>query len=302
VDENWAVRKDGSRFWASGVTNAVRDEAGRPRGFVKIFRDLTERRLMEEELRQSRDELELRVEERTAELRRAQERALRAERLAAIGQTVAGLAHEGRNALQAIHACSERLAWRLQGQPEALALVDEIQKAEEVLRRLFDDVRDYAAPISLERRPCHLAEVWRQAWAQALAPHAGRDAVLAEQTGGLNLVCEVDAFRLAQVFRNAFDNSLAATPGPVRDTFSCAAAELAGAPALRVAVRDNGPGLSAEQRQNLFEAFYTTKTKGTGLGMAIAKRIVDAHGGEIGAGEGAGPGAEIAITLPRSAP
>jgi PAS domain S-box-containing protein len=301
VDENWAVRKDGSRFWASGFTNALRDGAGQLRGFVKIFRDLTERR-REEELRRAGAELEWRVEERTAELPRTQERALRAERLAAIGQTVAGLAHESRNALQAIHACSERLAWRLQGQAEALALVDEIQKAEEALRRLFDDVRDYAAPISLDRRPCDLAEVWRQAWAQAAALRPGRAAALEEQAGGLNLVCNGDPFRLAQVFRNAFDNSLAAAAGPVRVTVSCAVAELAGAPALRVAVRDNGPGLGPEQRQNLFEAFYTTKTKGTGLGMAIAKRIVDAHGGEIGIGEGAGPGAEIVITLPRSGP
>jgi PAS domain S-box-containing protein len=301
-DDNWVVRKDGSRFCASGFTNALRDEAGRLRGFVKIFRDLSERRRMEEDLRQARDELERRVGERTAELTRAQERAVQAERLAAIGQTVAGLAHEGRNALQAIHACCERLAWRLQGRPEALALVAEVEKAEEALQRLFDDVRNYAAPVHLDRRPCDLGQVWGQAWAEAVARHPGRDARLEEQTGGLSLACDADPFRLAQVFRNAFDNSLAAAAGPPHVTVSCAEATLAGAPALRVAVRDNGSGLSPEQRRNIFEPFYTTKTRGTGLGMAIAKRIVDAHGGEIGVGEGAGPGAEIVILLPRGAP
>jgi PAS domain S-box-containing protein len=296
------VRPDGTVRWLRDQGAVLRDERGRPASLTGACVDITDRRLMEEELRQAGAELERRVEARTAELRQAQERALRAERLAAIGQTVAGLAHEGRNALQAIHACSERLAWRLQDQSEPLALVGEIQKAEEVLQRLFEDVRDYASPVSLDRRPCDLAEVWRQAWEQATAQHPGRDAALEEQTEGLDLACSVDPFRLAQVFRNAFDNSLAAAPGPVRVTVSCAAATLAGAPALRVAVRDNGPGLGPEQRQNLFEAFYTTKTKGTGLGMAIAKRIVDAHGGEIGVGEAAGPGAEIVITLPRSPP
>jgi signal transduction histidine kinase len=64
-------------------------------------------------------------------------------------------------------------------------------------------------------------------------------------------------------------------------------------------VRDNGPGLNAEQRQRIFDPFFTTKTKGTGLGMAIAKRIVEAHGGEIAVGEGTARGAEILITLPR---
>jgi len=77
---------------------------------------------------------------------------------------------------------------------------------------------------------------------------------------------------------------------------------LDGRPALRIAVRDNGPGLSPEQRQRIFDPFFTTKTKGTGLGMAIAKRIIDAHGGRIAVGNVAGPGAEILLTLPRDVP
>ncbi len=94
------------------------------------------------------------------------------------------------------------------------------------------------------------------------------------------------------------DNALAACPDPVRVIISCREADVRGEPALRVAVRDNGPGLTAEQRQNLFAPFYTTKPGGTGLGMAIAQRLVEAHGGQIAPGEG-GPGAEIVLTLPR---
>jgi signal transduction histidine kinase len=63
--------------------------------------------------------------------------------------------------------------------------------------------------------------------------------------------------------------------------------------------RDNGPGLTADQRERIFEPFYTTKTKGTGLGMAIAKRIVQSHGGRIEAGDAPGRGAQIIVTLPR---
>jgi signal transduction histidine kinase len=69
---------------------------------------------------------------------------------------------------------------------------------------------------------------------------------------------------------------------------------------LQIAVRDNGPGLTAEQRQRIFEPFFTTKTKGPGLGMAIAQRIVEAHGGQIAVGENSGPGAEILLLLPRA--
>jgi signal transduction histidine kinase len=73
---------------------------------------------------------------------------------------------------------------------------------------------------------------------------------------------------------------------------------MAGAQAVQVAVRDNGPGLSPEQRDRIFEPFYTTKTKGTGLGMAIARRIVEAHHGKIRVGDVSGPGAAIFVALP----
>ena len=67
---------------------------------------------------------------------------------------------------------------------------------------------------------------------------------------------------------------------------------------FRLAFRDNGPGLNPDQRQRIFEPFFTTKTKGTGLGMAIAKRIVEAHGGQIAVGSGVDQGTEILVTLP----
>jgi signal transduction histidine kinase len=134
----------------------------------------------------------------------------------------------------------------------------------------------------------------------ALSPQ--RDAVLHEETGDLDLFCIADPFFLKGAFRNVLENSLAVCPDSVRITISCSAAELSNRPALRVAVRDNGPGFNAEQRQHLFEPFYTTKLKGTGLGLALVRRVVEAHGGHVAAGEGPLPGAEIVFTLPRSQP
>jgi signal transduction histidine kinase len=72
-------------------------------------------------------------------------------------------------------------------------------------------------------------------------------------------------------------------------------------PAIRVSLRDNGPGFDTSSREHVFEAFFTTKTKGTGLGMAIARRIVEAHGGTIAIGDSPQPGAEIVLTIPRHA-
>jgi PAS domain S-box-containing protein len=273
-EEGWRVRKDGSRFWSSSLITALYDEAGQLRGFSKVTRDITE-------------------------WKRAQERAVQTERLAAIGQMMTGLAHESGNALARSRACLDMLTWEVQDRPEALDLIGRIQKAQDHLQQLYEEVRGYAAPLKLEREDISVAEIWRQAWENLALRRQGKEAVLHEETGGLDLHCPVDLFRLEQVFRNILDNSLAACPTPVRIDVRCWETKLDGRPALCVAVHDNGPGLTPEQCQRIFEPFFTTKTKGTGLGMAIAKRIVEAHGGQITVGANQGCGAEILITLPR---
>jgi signal transduction histidine kinase len=263
--------------------------------------DVTDSRAAADELRRARDELEGRVEERTAELRASQERAVRAERLAAIGQTVTALAHEGRGALQRANACLSMLDWRLEGRAEELDLSGRLRAALRDLERLFEDVRLYAAPVHLDRRACDLAPVWREAWAQAVARAGPRDAALAEDGCDPGPVCHADPFRLGQVFWNLFANALDASPDPVRVTVACGETTLDGRPAVRVAVRDNGPGFSAEQRGRAFEPFQTTKPAGTGLGLPISQRLVEAHGGRITLGDAAGGGAEVVLVLPREA-
>jgi PAS domain S-box-containing protein len=229
----------------------------------------------------------------------AQEKAVQAERLAAIGQMMTGLAHESGNALARSQACLEMLALEVHGQPEAIDLIDRIQKAQNHLQQLYEEVRSYAAPFKLQRESWDVALAWRQAWENLVVRRQGRDAQLQEQCALVDHQCLVDPFRLEQVFRNILDNSLAACRDPVRITIRCTPAEVAGRPALRIAVRDNGPGLNLEQARRIFEPFFTTKTKGTGLGMAIAKRIVEAHAGQIAVGASAASGAEIIIILPR---
>jgi signal transduction histidine kinase len=269
-----AVRPNGEVVHLLASAAPLLDEQGRPRGAVGAFLDITERK-------------------------RTQEHALQTERLAAIGQMMAGLAHESGNALARSQSCLEMLAWEVEDRPEALDLIARIQKAHDDLKHLYEEVRGYAAPLKLEREVWDLSAVWRQAWKNLTLQHRDRDASLREATGGLDLHCAVDHFRLEQVFRNILENALAACADPMRIEVACAEAEIGGRPAVRVAVHDNGPGLNPEQKRRIFDPFFTTKTKGTGLGMAIAKRIVEAHGGRIAVGPGAGGGAEILIVLPR---
>jgi signal transduction histidine kinase len=258
--------------------------------FVELYRK-------ERELSEANARLHVEIAER----KRAEEQALQSERLAAIGQMVTGLAHESRNALQQIQSSVEMLARRVGREPEQ-GLIHEIQKAQDRLYRLFEEVRSYAAPIQLERETRDLADIWHEAWRQLAAQHRDRRVTFREVHDGIDRRCTVDVFSMERVFRNILENSLAACADPVSITIHCAHTEFEGHPALEVLIRDNGPGLNEEQRRNIFVPFFTTKSRGTGLGMAIAKRIVEAHGGRIAVGDPNHPGVEISILLPRGTP
>jgi signal transduction histidine kinase/FixJ family two-component response regulator len=226
-------------------------------------------------------------------------RAVQAERLAAIGQMVAGLAHESRNALQRSQACLEMLAFQVEDRPEAQELVARIQRAQDHLHHLYEEVRGYAAPIRISRSRCDLREVWRETWANLEVARRGRTVRLAETVLTDDPVCSVDRHALEQVFRNVLENAIAASPDPGEVTVEVREAVANNVPALEISFRDDGPGLSPEQRARIFEPFYTTKTHGTGLGMPIARRIIEAHGGRIRVGDPQA-GAEILMTLPRN--
>lgn len=267
-------RKDGQEYYAELHVSPVFDASGRVTNYVATQRDITARRL-------------------------AEERMLQSQRLAAIGEMVTGLAHESRNALQRSMAGLETLAIEVADRPEALDLVRRVQKAQDHLRQLYEEVRNYAAPLNLRREKMDISNVWREAWSQLEMLRAGRDVTFREEIEGIDLFAEVDAFSLGQVFRNIFENSIVASKDPCEIVVSCMPVRLEGRTALQISVLDNGPGLTPEQTERIFDPFFTTKTKGTGLGMAIAKRIVEAHGGQIAVGNESIQGAEIVVTIPR---
>jgi signal transduction histidine kinase len=240
---------------------------------------------------------------RVARIQSLETRALQAERLAAIGQMATVLTHESGNILGRGQAVLELLSSRVRSQPEPLELVEELQKVFDDLKRLHEHIRNFAAPIHLERTSGSLDSIWREVCKnlQTTAAQHHKTISVVERIEGTDLACDVDYFRMRQVFRNLFENSIAACPNPVQIEIACSETTLRDLPALRIAIRDNGPGLTREQRTRMFEPFYTTKAKGTGLGMAIVKRIIEAHGGEVSPGNSAThQGAEIVIILPRA--
>ncbi|TWU46132.1 Globin-coupled histidine kinase [Rubripirellula tenax] len=224
----------------------------------------------------------------------AQEATMQSQRLAAIGQTVAGLAHESRNALHRIQTNVEILQLDILPGADLRDEVDSIHRAALELTNTLEEVRQYAAPIQLQRESVMLSEVWQRVWGYLKSSRDGRDALLVESNGGCDCPVDVDVIRMEQVFRNLFENSLAACQDPIRIHLHCRCDSPG---AILLDIEDNGPGLNFEQREKLFEPFYTTKTRGTGLGLSIVQRIVEAHGGQIQIAEPSSCGARFLIRL-----
>ncbi len=265
--------KDGRHCDVGWCFNSLRDADANISGVLMVGHDITE-------------------------LRQAQDQAMQSERLAAIGQMVAGLAHESGNALGRSQACLEMLAFRVEHDPAATDLVRRLQAAQDDLQRLHEQLRQYAAPMLLRRERVDVREAIREVWEQLESVRRGRVTRFSFH-GSCDGPCRIDRLAVQQVFRNILRNALDAASDPVVIEVHCQPASWRDEPAIRIAFRDNGPGLTVEQETRLFEPFYTTKTHGTGLGMAISRRIVEAHGGWIAVGRDAASGAEIAVMLPR---
>lgn len=269
-------RKDESVFWNEISVAPVRNEQGLVTHIVAVMEDVSERR-------------------------EAQQQLLQSERLAAIGQMVTGLAHESRNALQRAQACLDMLALDLEDQPDQLELTAKTHRALNDLHRYYEEVRNYAAPIKLERRKTDIAELWRITWRNLDPIHAARSIELSESSVNQLPLCTIDDHRIEQVFRNIMENAIAAMPHEGQLHIDGSVASAGGKPHVRIAFRDNGPGFQKDTMEKVMQPFFTTKQKGTGLGLAISKRIVDAHGGSLHLGNAPDGGAELVVMLPVNA-
>lgn len=233
------------------------------------------------------------------EIEVAQEKLLMNERLAAIGQMVTGLAHESRNAFQRSHACLAELSLDLEGMPDSLKLVQKIQKALDDVHSLLEEVRDYSAPIILERRRCCLESLVRETWQQILDTRKIDNGIALEVAKSEDFPndCFVDCDRIGQVIRNLLENALFANSGTgmirVGLDFTHRPQAL-----VRIEVSDEGEGIAEDDREAVFAPFFTTKTKGTGLGLAISRRYVTAHQGCLFVDGNNDHGARLVIELP----
>ncbi|HET6403886.1 MAG TPA: PAS domain S-box protein [Candidatus Thermoplasmatota archaeon] len=277
--EAWRVRKDGTRYWASVVVTALKDDKGNIRGFSKLHRDVTERKKAREELENAR------------------QRVAQHEKLSTMGTLVSGVAHEIRTPLTAIANSVHLirlLAERGAASPDALKRHTELAlEGVDRINALVQDLRRFKRVDSGHRTVTSLHAVVGEALSLFRAAHRGRVDVVADLQP--TPLAEVDPAQMQQVVLNLLQNaSEAMSHGGTVELRTGAGPN--GTAAL--IVRDAGIGMSAEVKARMFEEFFTTKSEGTGLGLSIVRRIMELHHGRIECDSAPGKGTTFTLLLP----
>jgi two-component system, NtrC family, sensor histidine kinase HydH len=226
------------------------------------------------------------------ELERAQAEARRSERLAALGQLSAGLAHEIRNPLGIIKGSAEMLNQRLRtAEPLAAELAGYISTEVNRLSALVSRFLDFARPLRIETQAYSVSEIMDRALRAVAANWSGPGIRIERHFQKELPYAAVDENLCEQVFVNLVQNAydaMSENGGRLRISISLAArGERRG---IEVRVADSGPGIPAEIREQIFNPFFTTKKSGVGLGLSIVSKIVDEHRGSIELLNGPGRG------------
>jgi PAS domain S-box-containing protein len=228
------------------------------------------------------------------------------DRLAALGEMAAAIAHEVKNPLASIEVIAGVMKRQLADHPEALDSLNDIIKEAKMANAIVVEVLEFVRPIQLQVEKATLSDILEDSI--TLAEGKMRRGSVSINTHVAPDVPELvaDEHQLKQLFSNLVANAFEALGGqghvdirasmlPVEEAVDHGEQE---SPKVCVEIRDNGPGISADDIERIFSPFFTTKPQGTGLGLAIVRKVVDAHDGRIDAVSAPGRGATFRVTLP----
>ncbi len=278
------VRKDGSKVATLVRTSPLYDSRGNYTGTLAGVADITQRRRQEEQLHHMQVQL------------------AHASRLATLGEMVAGLAHEVSQPLFSIlnysTACGNLLS---QGRADVELLAQwnreiaaEAARAGEILRRL----RTFARRAEPERALADLHEVIEEAIALVAAEARSRGIHIEKRLPNRALLAHFDRVEIQQVLVNLLRNAFEALETVAAEGRQVVIETAAEGPWARVAVADNGPGVPSSLVSQIFEPFMTTKPEGMGMGLAISRTLIEAHGGTLAYTPAEGGGAKFHFCLP----
>ncbi len=271
-------RADGTSLYVSAVASLVSDPDGKSRGVVLALRDLSRVRDLEAQVRRS-------------------------ERLSSLGVLAAGVAHEVRNPLVGIRAAAQLLEKEEAFPPSLREFTGVIVREVDRLNRLVEGLLIFAGGRPIEARPCNVNQAVEEALRleqQSLS--VARVTAVRHYDPELPRVAG-DPDRLLQVFLNLIRNGAQAMAGTggeleVRTRFERVAPQCGGRAAAVAEIIDRGAGIPAAVQRQLFTPFFTTKDRGTGLGLPISLRIVEEHGGTMEVQSQVGKGTTVRVLLP----
>jgi PAS domain S-box-containing protein len=269
------IRKDGTVIYGRIMVSAIRDESDKPILFVAELEDITESVELRKKIEEYNSNLEKLVEERTAQLKQAQTKLLRSERMAAIGELAGMVGHDLRNPLTGIR----NAAYYLRVKQDSISeenrkkLLKVIDSAIAHADKIINDLQDYSREMHLELVDCSPRLIMKEALTLVQVPGGVKitDKTLEEP------VIRADKAKMVRVFINIIRNAIDAMPkGGTLQIKSIQTDDN-----VEISFADTGIGMSEEMLSKLFSPMVTTKAQGMGFGLAICKRIVEAHGGKI---------------------
>ena len=244
-------------------------------------------------MRKHREHLEELAEERTEELQDAQERLVRTEKLAIIGQLAGGVSHGLRNPLGAIKNASYSLNIAVeQPQPEVKETLEILQKEVATSERIISSLLDFARPKLATMQNVHINEVIEESLCRVTVPE---NIEVVRQLDEALPSLIVDPDQLVEALENIILNAIQAMPEGGQLVIK---SEFLDPVWVDVSFTDTGAGIPEENMRKLFEPLFTTRAKGIGLGLAITKTVLEAYGGTINVQSEVGKGSTFTVRLP----
>ncbi len=285
-------RKNGSIIYVSIAVSVIKDDEGKPSGMLLMVSDITSRKVLETKVDNYSKHLKSMVELRTVQLKDANDRLVKSERLAAIGELAGMVGHDLRNPLAGIKNATFFLKKKGATIPEVQSkeMLETIEKAIDHSDKIINDLLDYAREMHLELTKCVAHALVDEAIGMIKVPD--RIQIINNVQGETWIW--VNADKMMRVFINLLKNAIDAIPekGTLTIT-SCQTRDC-----VEIAFADTGTGIPEETLKKLFTPLFTTKAQGMGFGLAICKRIIEAHGGTINVKTGVNKGTTFTVTLP----
>lgn len=297
-EEGWRLRKDNTRFWANVVITRINDASGELTGFVKVTRDLTERRRAEDALKMAYEDLERKIQERTKDLEQA---------LKSRDEFLSIASHELKTPLTSLRLQLQISSKRISMSPDELPLLKELSKSLEIgvrqvssLTHLVNDLLDISriqtGVFELHRAQFNLSELVDEI-SQRFKEQLEHARIPLTLHLNPDLEGSWDRFRLEQVIVNLISNAIKYAPQTPLEIFTY----IENGRAVMEVV-DKGPGIEIDMLDKIFHRFERGNSpqniSGLGLGLFITKKIIEHHKGRISVESAPGRGARFIVELP----